>query len=275
MTKVIWGLVGGLFFYFISEELRGWLDRIPRAVLRLAAGLVDRGQRKTIYEDVWVPELAHRLLGTESRPITRLVKGMGFAIGRLISEWRTARYGASAPRPQEATAADTALASEPWPAFLLPDEEQVMTVRRHPAVLFVPFSLAFGGLIAAGLLTGSVAQGNSGVLGVIWIVWGLLFAQLIWKTLNWSVGRLTVTSQRIQLTYGVVRRGVASVLLAEVTDMVMRRSLLGRVFGYGDFLFEFAGQEHLNLVDHIPHPENFYQQLLDLIFPNKDNQDDK
>ena len=60
----------------VSEELRGWLDLAPNAILRLAATLLDPAQRETIYKDEWHPELCYILRGTESRPITRLIRGI-------------------------------------------------------------------------------------------------------------------------------------------------------------------------------------------------------
>jgi Sigma-70 region 2 len=69
----------------ISEEIRGWLDLAPHAVLRLAAARLDPGLREDIYHEDWLPELTYILRGAESRPITRLIRGLTFGLGLLIS----------------------------------------------------------------------------------------------------------------------------------------------------------------------------------------------
>jgi hypothetical protein len=76
----------------VSEEIRGWLDLAPRAILRLAAAQLNSGQRETIYHDEWLPELTYALRGAESRPITRLIRGTAYALGLLIAAHRVARH---------------------------------------------------------------------------------------------------------------------------------------------------------------------------------------
>lgn len=88
----------------VSEELRGWLELAPNAILRLAATLLDPTQRQTIYQDEWHPELCYILRGTESRPITRLIRGTTYATGLLISARRIARISDRAPRISTSTA---------------------------------------------------------------------------------------------------------------------------------------------------------------------------
>jgi hypothetical protein len=81
----------------VSEEIRGWLDLAPRAILRLASTQLESSQRETIYRDEWLPELVYVLRGAESRPITRLIRGTSFALGLLIAARRIARYRSPAP----------------------------------------------------------------------------------------------------------------------------------------------------------------------------------
>ena len=42
----------------------------------------------------------------------------------------------------------------------------------HPAMLLGPIILVLAGLVVAGLLSSSVAHGNSGALNIIWLAWG-------------------------------------------------------------------------------------------------------
>jgi hypothetical protein len=66
-----------------SEEVRDRLDHLPHAILRLAARRLPPGQRATVYEEEWLPELTYILKGAETRPITRLITGTRYALGIL------------------------------------------------------------------------------------------------------------------------------------------------------------------------------------------------
>ncbi len=88
--RVAWH-AGGPLGDLLHDEIRGWLDLAPHAVLRLAASRLNVGQRGAIYEEEWLPELCYVLRGAESRPITRLIRGITFAIGLLIAAPRIAR----------------------------------------------------------------------------------------------------------------------------------------------------------------------------------------
>jgi membrane protein YdbS with pleckstrin-like domain len=157
--------------------------------------------------------------------------------------------------------------------YLLPHEQQVITVRQHPAVLIGPSVLALDGLLAAGVLTATVLQGP--LVTVVWIVWLVLFARMIWKAIDWALSFFVVTSHRFLLTSGVMMRKVAMLPLVKVTDMTFQRSSLGRLLGFGTFILESAGQDQaLTMIDHIPYPEQLYLEVCALIFPGRDPSDD-
>ena len=159
--------------------------------------------------------------------------------------------------------------------YLLPHEQQVITVRRHPAVLMGPMLLTLGGLIAAVVLSDTILKDQTSLVYLVWIGWGILLVRLIWNALAWAVDYFVVTSQRMILTSGVLTRKVAMMPLVKVTDMSFQRSFWGRLFGYGDFILESAGQDQaLRTVDHIPYPEQLYLEVCNLIFPSKDDGDD-
>ena len=86
------GIITATLGELVNEEIRGWLDYLPRFILRLAAARLDPAGKITIYEDEWLPELAYMLRGAEARPISRLVVGVRFSIGMLIAAKRTARH---------------------------------------------------------------------------------------------------------------------------------------------------------------------------------------
>ena len=158
--------------------------------------------------------------------------------------------------------------------YLLPHEQQVITVRRHPAVLLGPICIALAGLIVA-VVVSDMLPNLSALLAIVWIAWGITLLYLVWKATLWAVDYFVVTSHRMLLTSGLITRKVAMMPLVKVTDMSFQRSFLGRVFGYGEFILESAGQDQaLRTVDYIPYPEQLYLEVCGLIFPSKDTADD-
>ena len=151
--------------------------------------------------------------------------------------------------------------------YLLPREERVATVRRHPAVLLVPSAQAVGGLLAAFILSATLLRGHTVLIWIVWGLWGLLMARLIWEAVNWAVDYFVITSERILLTSGVFTRSVAMMPLSKVTDMSFHRTFAGRLLGYGEFVVESAGQDQaLRSIDHIPYPEQLYRVVCGRIF---------
>jgi uncharacterized membrane protein YdbT with pleckstrin-like domain len=159
--------------------------------------------------------------------------------------------------------------------YLLPHEHQVITVRRHPAVLMGPIALTVAALVAATALSASLLQHHPAGMAVAWGACGVILLWLLWKIGEWAVEYFVVTSQRMILTSGLVTRKVAMMPLVKVTDMSFQRSFLGRLLGYGEFILESAGQDQaLRTVDHIPYPEQLYLEVCGLIFPSRDSGDD-
>ena len=159
--------------------------------------------------------------------------------------------------------------------YLLPHERQVISVHQHPAVLVRPIIEALIGLAIAGWASSLIAHGNDTVILVIWILWSILLLRLFWKVFEWSENYFVVTSQRLLLSEGFLTRTVKMMPLAKVTDMSFQRSAMGRLFGYGEFIVESAGQNQaLRNVDHLPYPEQLYLEVCGLIFEEKEETTD-
>jgi Bacterial PH domain len=151
--------------------------------------------------------------------------------------------------------------------YLLPHERQVVTVRKHPAVLIGPISLTAAGLIIAAVLSYTLLRHESTLRNAAWIGWLVLLAWLMWNVAEWGVGYFVVTSTRMIQTTGLITRRVDMMPLVKVTDMSFQRSALGRLLGYGEFILESAGQDQaLRTVDYIPYPEQLYLKVCELLF---------
>jgi uncharacterized membrane protein YdbT with pleckstrin-like domain len=153
--------------------------------------------------------------------------------------------------------------------YLLPHEHQVITVRRHPAILLGPVTFTVTGLILAAVLTGFARHNGTAVL-LIWLLWLILLGYLLVEAIEWMDSYFVVTSHRMLLTSGLTTRKVAMMPLVKVTDMTFQRNAQGRVLGYGTFILESAGQDQaFRVVDYLPYPEQLYLEVCGLIFPSK------
>lgn len=152
--------------------------------------------------------------------------------------------------------------------YLLPHEHQVITVRKHPAVLMGPIAIGLGGiLVALVLMTTIFAHSRQAIVVLAVICVGLLL-YVGFKVWEWTLDYFAVTSERMVEVSGVLTRKVAMMPLVKVTDMSFQRSTVGRILGYGTFILESAGQDQaLSTIDHVPYPEQLYLEICALIFP--------
>jgi membrane protein YdbS with pleckstrin-like domain len=152
--------------------------------------------------------------------------------------------------------------------YLLPHEHQVITVRKHPAVLIGPIALALGAILVA-LVLGTTVLLHTHNAAIVLIIACLIFLLYLgYRTWEWSEDYFVVTSDRMLEASGVFTRKIAMMPLVKVTDMSFRRNTLGRMLGYGSFILESAGQDQaLRTIDHVPYPEQLYLEICALIFP--------
>ncbi|MFF4235007.1 PH domain-containing protein [Actinomadura geliboluensis] len=149
--------------------------------------------------------------------------------------------------------------------YLMSYEGRVIAVRRHPAVLLPPAAIVVAGLIACG-----AASAWTGI-GWLWALWLLAVGYLAWKVLAWSMEFFLVTEHRVMVVKGVLNRDVVMMPLSKVTDITLNRSMVGRLFGYGEFRTESAGQKQwLKSVNFMPYPEQLYLEVSSVIFGTTD-----
>jgi cytidylate kinase len=66
----------------LSQEAQTRLVRFPAALLRLAQALIPREQRDERYRE-WVAEISYIARETDGLPVTRLIRGLAFAVGAI------------------------------------------------------------------------------------------------------------------------------------------------------------------------------------------------
>jgi hypothetical protein len=150
--------------------------------------------------------------------------------------------------------------------YLLPREHQVITAHFHPAILLGPIGLVFAGLAAAGAISGT-SKLSSDALLIVWLIWALLVLYLIGRVLRWFDDYFVVTSERVVLLRGLLSRDVVSVPHAQIASMRLRRSTMGRVLGYGEFIIEAGRYLPVHRINFLPYPEQLYLEVYALLYP--------
>jgi uncharacterized membrane protein YdbT with pleckstrin-like domain len=154
--------------------------------------------------------------------------------------------------------------------YLLPQEEQTVTIRRHPAMLLRYILESFGALILAGVLTAVID--NATAVTVVWVLWLMVLSRLAFKVFEWSDEFFAVTKVRVMLVHGLVVRRVDMMPLTKVTDLTVNRSIMGRMLGYGTLVLESAGQDQaLSTVEYVPEPEAIYLEISAAAFGHGDD----
>jgi uncharacterized membrane protein YdbT with pleckstrin-like domain len=115
------------------------------------------------------------------------------------------------------------------PVLAHPDEQIYLDARRHGVVLVRPLSraLAIAVLGVTGFALGwPLSLAGAGLL----IVAALTAIVAVWK---WDRTHVVLTTEKLFIVHGVLRRQAAAVHLARVGSVEVDQSLLGRLLGYG------------------------------------------
>ena len=151
--------------------------------------------------------------------------------------------------------------------YLALGESVILILRRHSMVLDAAIGIWLGTLgagVALGLASSHQPHWHLGVIGG-WIV--LAGAGLLaWKTGGWWVARYVITNERVLLIEGLISRRVRAVPLSKVTHTDYRRTLSGRLLGYGTISLDSAGtHDGLRELTTIPRPDEVYRLIMSLV----------
>lgn len=122
-----------------------------------------------------------------------------------------------------------------------PEEQVVVDARRHGVVLVKPLVRAtlLAGAGAAGVLAGWPLSVPG--LGLLLLAAG----GAILSVCRWDRTRVVVTTEKLFVVHGLLRRRAAAVRLHRIGPVEIDQSLTGRVLGYGTV---FAGDLEISYV---------------------------
>lgn len=83
-----------------------------------------------------------------------------------------------------------------------------------------------------------------------------LLAHAGWKAWQARMDRFVITNMRVFRVNGVLSQQLATMPLSRILDITVAKPLIGRILGYGHFIFESAAQEQgLRDIRHVGRPD--------------------
>ncbi len=65
----------------------------------------------------------------------------------------------------------------------------------------------------------------------------------LWRILQSRMDRFVITNMRVFRVHGILSQRIATMPISRILDISVHTPLIGRVFGYGHFVFESAAQD--------------------------------
>jgi uncharacterized membrane protein YdbT with pleckstrin-like domain len=149
---------------------------------------------------------------------------------------------------------------------LLPGENLVLQDHPHwitvvkslvaPVILLVVIAIADFTLLGPGAVYVPKLRTvlSLGVLALV-ILWSIV----VW--VRWRSITYTLTDQRIKIESGVFGRQEKVIPIDRIQDCSTRQSVIGRMIGYGRVEIDAAGAQGAEVLDHLPQPGDFRDQV--------------
>ena|SRR2546430_2333342 len=154
--------------------------------------------------------------------------------------------------------------------YLLDSERRVIRVRLHWASLAWDTFEAVALLAVCVMVSYLLPPAGWLIQNVLWYVALFVVLRYAYMVLSWWVERIVVTDKRILMTTGVFTTRVLMMPITKVTDLTYKRTMNGRMMGYGTIIVESAGQiQALNNIEYLPKPEQVYDAISELVFGDK------
>jgi uncharacterized membrane protein YdbT with pleckstrin-like domain len=140
-------------------------------------------------------------------------------------------------------------------AYLEPGEQVVLEARPHGVALVRPLGRAavIAGAGALGVALGGDVHWVLAAAGAACLALAALLAlSAVWR---WDRTAVVLTTEKLFVVYGVLRRRAAAVRLERVPAVEVDQGLVGRVFGYGTLV---AGNLE---IPHVPRAREALRRL--------------
>lgn len=124
--------------------------------------------------------------------------------------------------------------------LLVADGEQIVDeVRRHWMAIFFPVLR----LLLAVVIAFSALFVDVRVVWVPLVPAAVLALHALWQIVDQHMDRFVITNMRVFRIHGIFTQNRATMPMSRILDITVEKPLVGRVFGYGHFVFESAAQD--------------------------------
>lgn len=150
------------------------------------------------------------------------------------------------------------------PSELLPGENLVLKAHQHwivivkslviPLVLLVVIAVADFTYLNAHYIPNLRKLLSLAAIAVsgLWLI-------VVW--IRWQSTSYTLTDQRIKIETGVFGRSSKTIPIDRIQDCTTKQTLFGRMLGYGRVEVDAAGAQGAEVLDHLPNPGAFRDQV--------------
>ena len=146
-----------------------------------------------------------------------------------------------------------------YKALALNDNEEVMIeLRKH--VLALARSL-IGFLALSGLVIFLYSVTGQWWLLLVWFWFALIFFA---RYINYRQERFLITTQRVVFRHGTLEISTYEIPLTNVTAVISRQGIIGRLAGYGTLSIEHSDNK-MSVYEMLPKPELIKRELSQLM----------
>ena len=146
-----------------------------------------------------------------------------------------------------------------YKALALNDNEEVMIeLRKH--VLALARSL-IGFLALSGLVIFLYSVTGQWWLLLVWFWFALIFFA---RYINYRLERFLITTQRVVFRHGTFEISTYEIPLTNVTAVISRQGIIGRLAGYGTLSIEHSDNK-MSVYEMLPKPELIKRELSQLM----------
>ena len=147
---------------------------------------------------------------------------------------------------------------------LLPGENLVVKAHQHWIVVVKSLVIPFFLLVIAAIVDITVKSGTGiphfrTIVTLVAIAIAGLWLIVVW--VRWQSTAYTLTDQRIKIESGVFGRSSKTIPIDRIQDCTTKQTLFGRMLGYGRVEVDAAGAQGAEVLDHLPSPGTFRDQV--------------
>jgi uncharacterized membrane protein YdbT with pleckstrin-like domain len=150
------------------------------------------------------------------------------------------------------------------PSELLPGENLVLKAHQHWIVIVKSLVFPIALLILMALIdiffhTDSFRRDKKIIVTLVVVAIAGAWLIVVW--VRWQATAYTLTDQRINIETGVFGRSSKTIPIDRIQDCTTKQTLFGRMLGYGRVEVDAAGAQGAEVLDHLPNPGAFRDQV--------------